>query len=204
MMLVMSMSIPYVEQGRARQKSRTRRALVDAARALLAEGTAVTVEAAAERAEVSRATAYRYFVNQRDLIVAARPEIEARSMLPADPPDDPLERVVLAAREIMRLTVDWEPELRAMLRLSLDPSDPGHDLVLRKGRRLLWFEDALAPARRRLGPKRFHRLVTALAGTVGIEAFVFLTDMARLDRDEAAAMLVWTAETLVASELHRD
>lgn len=197
----MSMSISYLEQGRALQKARTRRALVDAARALLAEGASVTVEAAAERAELSRATAYRYFVNQRELVVAARPEIEATSMLPADPPDDPLERVVLAAREIMRLTVDWEPELRAMLRLSLDPSDPGHDLVLRQGRRLLWFEDALSPARRTLGPKRFRRLVTALAAAVGIEALVFLTDMAGLEPGEASALLVWTAETLAASEL---
>jgi AcrR family transcriptional regulator len=201
MMLVMSMSISYSERGRARQKARTRRALVDAARALLAEGVSVTVEAAAERAELSRATAYRYFVNARELMVAARPEIEAVSMLPADPPDDPRERVVLAAREVMRLTVDWEPELRAMLRLSLDPSGPGHDLVLRKGRRLLWFEDALAPARQSMEPERFRRLVTALAGAVGIEALVFLTDMAGLTRDEAAAQLVWTAETLVASEL---
>jgi AcrR family transcriptional regulator len=201
MVLVMSMSISDLEHGRVRQKTRTRRALVDAARALLGEGANVTVEAAAERAGVSRATAYRYFVNARELVVAVRPEIEAVSMLPADPPDDPRERVVLAARAIMRLTIDWEPELRAMLRLSLDPSNPGHDLVLRKGRRLLWFEDALAPARLSLGPKRFRRLVRALAGAVGIEALIFLTDMAGLSRDEAAAQLVWTAETLVAFEL---
>jgi AcrR family transcriptional regulator len=175
--------------------------MIDSARALLADGSIVSVEAAAERAEISRATAYRYFSNTRELVVAARPEIEALSMLPTDPPDDPLERVVLAAREIMRLTLDWEPELRAMLRLSLEPTATGNDLVLRKGRRLLWFEDALAPARRTLGPKRFGRLVTALAGSVGIESLVFLIDIAGLKRKEAAALLVWTAETLAASEL---
>jgi AcrR family transcriptional regulator len=175
--------------------------MIDAARTLLAEGAAVSVEAAAERAELSRATAYRYFSSSRELVVAARPEIEALSMLPTDPPDDPLERVVLAAREIMRLTLAWEPELRAMLRLSLEPTTTERDLVLRKGRRLLWFEDALAPARRTLGPKRFSRLVKALASTVGIETLVFLTDMAGLGRDEASIHLVWTAETLAASEL---
>jgi hypothetical protein len=175
--------------------------MIDAARALLAEGSTVSVEAAAERAELSRATAYRYFSNSRELVVAARPEIEAVSMLPANPPKDALERVGLAAREIMRLTLDWEPELRAMLRLSLEPTATGNDLVLRKGRRLLWFEDALAPARRTLGPTRFGRLVKALAGSVGIESLVFLTDMAGVERNEAAALLVWIAETLVASEL---
>jgi hypothetical protein len=175
--------------------------MIDAARGLLADGSVVSVEAAAERAELSRATAYRYFSNSRELVVAARPEIEAVSMLPADPPQDPLERVGLASREIMRLTLDWEPELRAMLRLSLEPTPTGIDLVLRKGRRLLWFEDALAPARRALGPKRFGRLVAALASSVGIESLVFLIDMAGLERKEAAALLVWTAETLAGSEL---
>lgn len=175
--------------------------MIDAARALLADGSTVSVEAAAERAEVSRATAYRYFSNSRELVVAARPEIEALSMLPADPPEDPLERVVLAAGEIMRLTLDWEPELRAMLRLSLEPTASEKDLVLRKGRRLLWFEDALAPAKRALGPKRFGRLVAALASSVGIESLVFLTDIAGLERNETAALLVWIAETLAASEL---
>lgn len=175
--------------------------MIDAARALLAEGTSVSVEAAATRAELSRATAYRYFSNSNELVVAARPEIEASTMLPPNPPDDPIDRVVLAAREIMRLTLDWEPELRAMLRLSLEPTATSNDLVLRKGRRLLWFEDALAPARRTLGPKRFARLIAALAGTVGIESLVFLTDMAGMERSEAAAVLVWTAETLTTSEL---
>lgn len=202
-MLIVSMSISDSEggQGRSRQKARTRRALVDAARQLLGEGVFVTVEAAAQRAELSRATAYRYFVNQRELLLAARPEINAGSMLPDDPPTDPVERVVAAAKEILRLTVDWEPELRAMLRLSLEPGGSQQDLALRKGRRLLWFEDALEPARRQLGPRRFRRLVTALAGTVGIEALVFLTDMAELERSDAVEILTWTAQTLTASEL---
>lgn len=198
---MMSTSISYEESGRSRQKTRTRSLLVDAARQLLAEGVSVTVEAAAERAELSRATAYRYFVNQRALLLAARPEMAAVSMLPPDPPADPVERVRLAAQEILRLTIDWEPELRAMLRLSLEPGGSEHDLPLRKGRRVLWFEDALAPARRSLGATRFRRLVAALAGVAGIEALVFHTDMGGLDRTEAAALLVWTAEALAAAEL---
>lgn len=88
-----------------------------------------------------------------------------------------------------------------MLRLSLEPTANEKDLVLRKGGRLLWFEDALAPAKRSLGPKRFSRLVAVLASSVGIESLVFLVDMAGLERNEAAALLVWTAETLAGSEL---
>ena len=69
----MVMSIPYEAQGRVDQKRRTRAALVDAARELVALGETPTVEAAAEAASISRTTAYRYFSNQRALLVAAHP-----------------------------------------------------------------------------------------------------------------------------------
>src|SRR4029453_11499969 len=90
---MMSMAISYEEIGRTRQKARTRAALVDAAREVLSKGTTPTVEEAAEVAAVSRATAYRYFPNQRALLVAAHPEIEAASLLEADAPSDPEERL---------------------------------------------------------------------------------------------------------------
>ena len=69
------MTTSYEVGGRTRQKLRTRTAVVDAARALLAEGLTPTVEAAAERASISRTTAYRYFPSQRALLVAAHPEV---------------------------------------------------------------------------------------------------------------------------------
>ena len=49
--------------------------MVDATRELLAEGMAPTVEQAAERAAVSRTTAYRYFPNQRALLIASYPQL---------------------------------------------------------------------------------------------------------------------------------
>jgi len=78
--------------GRTRQKERTRAALLDAARQLLAQGRTPTVEDGAEAAGISRATAYRYFANQRALLVAAHPEITATTLLGAHPPADPRER----------------------------------------------------------------------------------------------------------------
>ena len=79
---MMRMSIGYELAGRTRQKQRTRQALVAAARALVADGVTPTVEDAAEAAGVSRTTAYRYFPNQRALVAAAHPEVEAQSLLP--------------------------------------------------------------------------------------------------------------------------
>ena len=82
------MSIPYEATGRTAQKARTRNALIDAARALINNGATPTVEDAAAEARISRTTAYRYFPNQRDLLVAAYPETNLPSLLDANPPDD--------------------------------------------------------------------------------------------------------------------
>ena len=89
----MGMSIPYELTGRTNQKARTRTALLGAARALLAEGVSPTVEQAADRAAISRTTAYRYFANQRALLTAVFPEIAVRSLLDADSPTDPAARL---------------------------------------------------------------------------------------------------------------
>ena len=81
------MSSAYELNGRTSQKRRTRDALLAAARGLVADGHAPTVEDAAEAASISRTTAYRYFPNQRALLAAAHPETAAESLLPEDAPD---------------------------------------------------------------------------------------------------------------------
>ena len=55
------MSTKEPTAGRARQKSRTRKHITDAAQRLRDEGVPFTLEQVAEEAQVSRATIYRYF-----------------------------------------------------------------------------------------------------------------------------------------------
>lgn len=197
----MSMSISYTSTGRTQQKNRTREALIDATRELLAEGVTPSVVQAGERAGVSRATAYRYFDNQRLLISAAAPYTDTASLLPPDPPSDPVERVALVAAEILRLTIESEAELRAMLRISLESTHTGQNLPLRKGRRLRWFEDALSPLQPILGEQRHRELVLAVAAAVGIESFVWLTDIAGLSKHAASDLLIETARTLTEAAI---
>jgi AcrR family transcriptional regulator len=194
------MAISYEQTGRTRQKARTRAALIDAARGLLSGGRNASVEEAAEAAGVSRATAYRYFANQRALLVAAHPEIEATSLLGDDAPTDPHERLERTIAELIRLTVDTEPELRAMLRLSLEPG-PREELLLRQGRAIGWIEDALAPLRGRLPGSELRRLVLAVRSACGIEALVWLTDVARLSRPQASELMRWSALALLRAAL---
>ena len=196
----MSMSISYEQTGRTQQKARTRAALVSAAREFLASGRTPTVEEAAEVAAVSRATAYRYFTNQRALLVAAHPMIEAKTLLGDDAPADARERLDCTIRELIRLTLDTEPALRATLRLSLEP-DAKDALVLRQGRAIGWIEEALAPLRGRLSTAEVRRLVLAIRSACGIEALVWLTDVAGLSRKQAGEVMRWSASALLRAAL---
>jgi AcrR family transcriptional regulator len=195
-------SSPYEVTGRTRQKRRTRDALITAARGLVASGVTPTVEQAAAAAGVSRAAGYRYFPNRRALLVAAHPETGARSLLPADPPDDPAARLDTVIQAFTRLIVRTEAQQRTMLRLSLDADPPGRaGLPLRQGRAVGWIEEALAPLHGRLSEQDISQLALAIRGAVGIEALAWLTDVAMLTRDEAVRLMSWSAQALLHAAL---
>ncbi len=197
----MSMSLSYQESGRTRQKARTRRALIQAARELLAQGMNPTVEQAADAAEVSRATAYRYFPNQRALLLAVFPEIGSPTLLPDPAPTDPEARLDAVIVNLCRQLLEHEPELRAELRVALDPQESGQDLPLRTGRAIGWIEEALRPLEDRLAAADPRRLVFAIRTAVGIEALVWLTDVAGLSREEAVELMRWSASALMRGAL---
>jgi AcrR family transcriptional regulator len=196
------MSIPYEATGRTEQKARTRNALIAAARELLTEGLTPTVERAAQRAAISRTTAFRYFQNQRALVLATYPDLEAPSLLSAAAPADPLARLETVVDHFTGQVVENEPELRAQLRLALESTPPQPEaLPLRQGRGIGWFEDALAPLRDRLTDAELRRLVLAIRATTGIEALVWLTDIAGLSREEAVEIMRSSALTLARSAI---
>ena len=196
------MSIAYESAGRTHQKQRTRQALIDAARELVARGITPKVDEAAANASISRTTAYRYFPNQRALLIAAHPEIEARSLLPEVPPADPEARLDIVIQSFLRLIVDTEPEQRTMLRLSLDPEPSVRgELPLRQGRAIGWISEALAPLGSRMSKAEVRRLAVAIRSAAGIEALVWLTDIAGLSRKQAVQVMRGSARALLRSAL---
>jgi AcrR family transcriptional regulator len=192
----------YELNGRIAQKRRTRDALVAAAREIVAAGMTPTVEAAAEAAAISRTTAYRYFPNQRALLAAAHPETAAESLLPDDPPDDVGARLDLVVTTFVRAVIDTEAQQRTMLRLSLeaDPTERSQ-LPLRQGRAIGWIEDALEPLLADMPAAEVRRLAIAIRSATGIEALVWLTDVAGISRDEVSDLMRWSARALLDASL---
>ena len=185
----------YESGGRTAQKSRTRELLVRTVGDLIAQGRTPTVEEVAEASGVSRTTTYRYFPNRQALLLAAYPETDRSSVV--DPAiTDVRARLAVALDEQLRIVRAWEPQLRASLRASLDPE--AERQVLRGGRAIGWFEDALSPL---AGSHDVRALAIAIRAAVGIEPFVWLTDVAGLSPDDAVATMRRTGMTLLEAAL---
>jgi AcrR family transcriptional regulator len=195
------MGISLQGHGRVLQKARTRDALIAATRQLLRDGMTPSVEQAADAARVSRTTAYRYFPSQRALLAATFPQLDGGSLLGDHPPANVRARVALFAEKMTESILANEAEMRAMLRLSLDPQVPANEVALRQGRRTVWVADALAPLRDSLTKSRFEQLTLAIAATAGIESFVWLTNVGGADRATAAAVLRSNCSALLEHEL---
>jgi AcrR family transcriptional regulator len=199
------MAVPYEAGGRTRQKSRTRRALVDACREMLTEGLTPRVEDVAERAGISRTTAYRYFPDQRSLLVAAQPQIQPETLLGEDAPTEIRARLDAFMTAFTAYNLEWEPQLRAALRLSLEPAGPKGDEsgrpVLRGGRAIGWVEHALAPLRRTHPHIDVRQLAVAIRSATGIEALIWLRDVAGQNPEAAALTVRHTAHALLDAAL---
>jgi AcrR family transcriptional regulator len=184
------------EGGRARQKQRTRAALVAAARELIADGEVPTLDAVAERSGISRTSAYRYFPNQSALLAVAHPEVQAASLLTHPHESDVAKRLDDVVCQFTELIIRTERQQRTMLRLSLT-AEPA-ELPLRQGRAIGWITEALEPLRQELTPTELHRLVLAIRATIGIESLVWLIDVAGLSREQARRLMRRSAAALLA------
>ncbi|HEU5107846.1 MAG TPA: helix-turn-helix domain-containing protein [Micromonosporaceae bacterium] len=195
------MTTPYESTGRIAQKSRTRTALVAAAGELLAAGLVPRVEDAAERAGISRTTAYRYFPSQRSLLLAAQPTISPEALLPADAPADPAARLDVVMSAFIDYNLTWESQLRASLRLSLEPATEAP--VLRRGRAIGWIADALTPLRETHPNIDVRGLAVAIRSATGIETLIWLVDVAGYTREQAAGTVKATAQALLDAALRQ-
>lgn len=182
---------------RANQRSRTRRDLLEAALRASAEGRVPTFDAIADEAQVSRATAYRYFPNLDALLAEASlhagfPDVDCL----ADASDDPIERLFIVDEAVERLVAENEPALRVMVasaaKVPLHSNAPP-----RQNRRLPLIEAALSPARPKFAPDAYRRLTEALCLVIGTESMLVFTDVLKLPPDEARRARHWTIRSLV-------
>ena len=188
-------------------RARTRRLMLETAVTLMQAGHTPSVSDVAEAAEVSRATAYRYFPSQAALVHAVvdaglGPILEWQS-----DSDDAETRV----RDLLALSMpriaEFEATFRAALKLSLDQwarrraGTLGDEPPFARGHRVDVLQAAIAPLRKTLGEQKFKRLAQALSLSYGLEVLLVLQDMWGLEFDEAQEVAQWTASALVRTAL---
>lgn len=176
--------------------------MLETATRLMQDGKTPSVSEVAEAAEVSRATAYRYFPSQAALVHAVVDEALGPILTWSSASNDAGERVEDLFRSSMPRIGEFEATFRAALKLSLEQAAQGEggadsEPRFTRGHRVDLLRDALRPLRGEMPAKQVDRLAQALSLLFGVEALIVLKDMWGLDERQAYSVAEWAAQSLV-------
>ncbi|WP_063588497.1 TetR/AcrR family transcriptional regulator [Achromobacter ruhlandii] len=188
-------------------RARMRKILLDAAQRLMAQGLTPSVAELAEHAQVSRATAYRYFPSQSALIAAVVDE----SLGPILAWDSTAPDAATRVDELLRFAYPrlqaHEASLRAAIQVSLQQhaeasaGRAGNQPRLVRGHRIDILKRAIAPLAGTLTPAQQDRVAQALSLVYGTEVFLVLKDIWGLDQTEVTEVARWTASAPIRQAL---
>jgi AcrR family transcriptional regulator len=184
-----------------------KRIMLDTAMGLMQRGVIPSVTDVAEAAQVSRATAYRYFPTQAAMIQAAVDEALGPILDWSSDSEDAGKRVAeLLAFAYPRIEA-YETTHRATLLLALDQwrrrqaGTLGSEMPVKRGHRRDLLAQAAGPLRATLGRQAFDRLTQSLSLIFGSEALVVLKDIWGLDGEQAKRVAIWAADALVKAAI---
>jgi AcrR family transcriptional regulator len=191
-------------------RARMRRVMLEASMRLMQDGHIPSVSDVAAAAQVSRATAYRYFPTQAALIQAAVNEALGPILAWSSDSLDAEERVTQLVTFAYPRMEDYEATLKAALRLALDQwarrhaglADGEEQMV--RGNRIALLHSAVRPLKSKLSPTAFARLKQSLSLVFGTEAFVVLKDIWGLDGHRAQNVALWTCHALIQATIAED
>ncbi|MFN0039277.1 MAG: TetR/AcrR family transcriptional regulator [Burkholderiales bacterium] len=180
-----------------------RKIMLDAAMRLMQGGLIPSVSDVAEAAEVSRATAYRYFTSQSALIQAAVDEALGPILAWKSDSRFAKDRVTELVTFAYPRMESYEATLKAALRLALDQWSRRHaglfgdEVPMVRGHRIALLHSAVSPLKGRLSRAGFERLTQSLSLVFGTEAFVVLKDIWGLNSRRAQDVALWTCHALI-------
>ena len=195
------------EEARRGPRARTRRLMLETATRLMQAASTPSVSEVAEAAEVSRATAYRYFPSQAALVQAVVDEGLGPILRWRSDSTDPVRRVADLIGTSMPRIEAFEATFKAALKLSLEQwarreaGTLGAEPPFKRGHRMELLEDAIAPLKGRLPPAALGRLAQALSLVFGVEVLIVLKDMWGLEGEDTLSVAQWAAAALVRAAM---
>lgn len=181
--------------------------MLETATRLMQAGVTPSVSEVAEAAQVSRATAYRYFPSQAALVQAVVDEGLGPILTWKSASTDPERRVADLFASAMPRIEAFEATFKAALKLSLDQwaqrqaGTLGTEPAFKRGHRVDLLKDALAPLKGRLKPRQFKRLAQALSMMFGVEVLIVLKDIWGLESRDMMSVADWAAGALVRAAI---
>ncbi len=187
-----------------------KRLMLDTAIRLMQSGGSPSVSEVAEAAEVSRATAYRYFPSQAAMIQAAVDEALGPILdwePGAEDADDVEARVAALFGFAYHRMEAFEATHRAALLLALDQwqrrraGTLGVEARVVRGNRRGLLKAAVEPLAEKIGREKAERVTQALSLLFGIEAIIILKDIWGLDAAAAENVASWAAHALIRAAM---
>ena len=177
--------------------------MLETATRLMQEGKTPSVSEVAEAAEVSRATAYRYFPSQAALVHTVVDEALGPILDWRSGSNDVEQRVQDLIGTSMPRIIEFEATFRAALKLSLEPAgaDEPAEPRFTRGHRVDLLRDAVRPLTGKMPAAEADRLAQALSLIYGIEMLVVLKDIWGLGDKAAVSVMEWAAQSLVRAAI---
>lgn len=188
-------------------RGRMKRLMLDTAIRLMQEGGSPSVSEVAEAAQVSRATAYRYFPSQAAMIQAAVDEALGPILDWTSDEADTEKRVAELFGFAYHRMQSYEATHRAALLLALDQWQRrragmlGDEPRVVRGNRRGLLKTAVDPLQAQIGKAAAERVTQALSLLFGIEAIIILKDIWGLDTKKAEDVASWAASALIRQAL---
>ena len=188
-------------------RAATFKLLLSTAMELIKQGGHIpSVADIALRAQVSRATAYRYFPSRGALISAVMESSLGPVRRLSSDSLSGRQRVLQLFKRTFPRFKEFEPQMRAAAQLALEQWALARAGLLdeepyRRGYRVGILEHALEPLARALPPAVHQRLHRALSVIYGIEAYIILKDIWGAPDREVERTALWMADALIDAAL---
>ena len=195
------MNDDYIASGRQAQKQKTRQAILESAQKLIENGKDFSLEDVAKKAQISRATIYRYYSNVEVLTIEAGLDINTLSpqkVLEQSESDELIETILNIQDYYNQLGIDNEVTFRKYLSVMLNPSLPATERGARRVKTLsLAFHNKL----NHLSSKEKDYLIYTATTLMGMEALIVTKDVCGLDNVKAKETLRWGLRKVLESVL---
>ena len=188
-----------LSQGRVKQKLQTRTEILQAAQALMQNDSKISLKDIADKANISRATIYRYFSNIDILFLEAALDIDHKS---ADEIYEEVkefsfdDRIFYIQKHFLELAQKKEVVFRRYLSAILSESITSKE-PLRGARRVKALHKALESFKDQLDPDTYKNLINISALLTGIDPLLVCKDVCDLDNDAAEDTLKWALEMIL-------